>query len=1053
MNILTGTGGASAHSNLLIDPAYLNVYTNQLQNVATVNQEGAAYSAALVPFFGIPNVEGVQSVAESARTFDHRQYYSAFAGKSTLLPNIIIGLAINRQEWLYSAPDGFPVVITEDLHYEWSTIIYEEGILHPTPEEGSPRVLSSKVHKGQLTMTRKSIGIQNECTFMTTAIGLQSYYRQVQQVEVATAITFAMDALFTFYSIRDTDVRRLDSTVWYDLTEEGLIKKQAENFAIGQKISGGLIKQISDYKGYLTERGRAPQFMAFPQGIQALLRGALNSDELDYSKVGPVAETRRQMDYRNMTTFMGMRLHLNRTYKDFTSGQIPIDIGVRNRVWGEHAIMPALKPNHYSYWAEDSDYCSDQRAVKIPEYRRDNWAEIRLQDMVDLLEIFDSEGFVRNTKQRVRISAQNPDNFIGTRVGDAGDDVMQLFETQGWHGVEMASKLGEMAEEFMPDDNLALIAYQLVRKRLVGNFYNTCVKIGNAVNAQNPLDKANLVILGQQFAEKYNRDPNDINNRKRVKGGQDVIPLPSHYRGLLKPLNAQQVPVVSSSSSFNMERVHANNMENLGESQREVYHSFLQQLSAEEQPLFVNKVQQSLLNNDLQTSVFEPIATLGNKNTKPSQRQQLRVGLLAPISALSESSAAAAAVDLTGATTYELVNADKYNENEIEDLKAGGARLFHFDPVKFEAIESPVAINSKIQNSKDAINFINYHLTPVSERSALMHDSLSKKIQGLKPIANERRDIANAIRQTTAHAFATGAGKDLPEFARRLALLGNAIQKLTDKTGYDQDDLTVAYLVVMFAQLHRETFNFLVAMDIHFPFTIMIVRPWVVGHTYSGIIGTGGIELGATLVKNPDVMKSSTASNKTMITNLTIWHKCAKFNPDLVCIMDDLVLKSYRGGGTTKPLTLAHIREIRAQGWKVPGGDVRGSIYPLLVATADGSPLPHLCHIFGWYYSGKKLVRHYYTAENGYQALMADIPALPHAMHPTDIPFAHWTFQVTQLLYNPHDKKWNAVIFSGINHLGQNFYAGAVKHLHTHQLLLKDIGLEDTTKYVDFYTL
>jgi hypothetical protein len=283
-------------------------------------------------------------------------------------------------------------------------------------------------------------------------------------------------------------------------------------------------------------------------------------------------------------------------------------------------------------------------------------------------------------------------------------------------------------------------------------------------------------------------------------------------------------------------------------------------------------------------------------------------------------------------------------------------------------------------------------------------------------------------------------------------LVNPFVKRFLEAENWAQDVNLVTALLSQ--HVNDKFFNFLLNNNIFFPFTVLVARPWVCLRTCCVIIGTGGKAMGAMYIKDPDVLKGTDVTGKMHEWHLNIWAKAFVHQTNLISVFDDVAMKSYRGGGSLRWVSKADCDAMQQQRWIVPRNDVRGSLFALLCGYDENNQLPEMIN-----FKSKRR-----TPQGEPYVAILDNPNFKNFLNGTGNnahPMKTWVeqqqnslcWQGTQLLYNPYKGNFSCVIYSNNNHFGPNMYSGMMHDLRTMNLILKDQGYNDTSKYTQFFSM
>lgn len=1010
----------------------LQMIHDAFPNFATADPNGdGVHAAHLIPYFGVPS-GGLASLAKDNRRRNRFQFPDAYMGKSTMLAERILGLTYDLQGWTYSEPDGLPMAVADSLTIEWNWWKFDEGYMEQAPEEGVAREMSAGVQAQSVTMLRRNKGIQLEHGFWKTAMGQRHYVRQVQQLSNTLYNTMSMDVLITMLNVRAAHIDSMNSRVHSDKPFSEIVDLQAQNFARWQKTGRAAHKTVSEYKAILEDRGKAPEMMVIPRGVETFLRGANNSPELDINVVGLVAEQRQGVNPESIKRFEGLRVHHTRKYLNAVAGQLPMDPLVNPvRMFGEFTQMAPLSAT--SRFSKTDKYETAHRDIMMPNYRIDNWQRLTLKQAINMMD-FESSARNGETSEYLRGHAMGS-NFDSSVV--AGARVPQSpFHCQGAGGkVVRAQAFGQVQEEFVSND-----AFKLMVERIAQ--LGMAVPEALAKNCVVPEFAAIAVVapLFQNAEDRYT-DPADTLTRaafpdnktlvyqkaygygSSMKRGREATASNNnrvYFGAFIGAVSEKQPRTASAPSALadDITSVTARVVSSLPTDSAANYSALMRDLDVNAQESFHRRADN----------------IIASKNT-----DMINTQLLQPLAQLQEIGKSALTKTEKVTRAQELKTLLTSNGDKPVSLSAGlkqqtensAARLYTAAEV------SKRQSNGEVFESKDE-----FEITGV--------DSFMKL---LKYCSSNTASYGASLTTPVVGDFDAILKIDMKEdIDRRYALI----------TAGETLGVQLVAMTLLLQKINRAFFNFLADNNVYFPFTLVICRPWVVVTTNTMIIGTGGGSLGNVYYKDPDVMLQDDATSKTHLAHFSVYLKAVIYAPELLAIVDDVAVSRYVGGGTVELLTKEHMDEIRSHNFQIPVQDVRGSVFVLIAAMPDGHRLPHKLNLAGRYGesddNGDELPEWFYHREHyAIEAILAgprptDMFKFQSPGSKTPDNYMNWSMmQAPQLCVNPETGRMTAVIKCESNHMGL-WYPGAVHQMQKLTDILDDYGYNDITKFQDYFT-
>lgn len=995
-------------------------------NLATLSPDGPGIVASMSGFLGIP-ATGVEHAAREGRLYDRFQYTEAFRGKFDYLGQVVLGLLFDHMEFLLSEQDGLPIRVANNLKITWDEISMIEGMLDREPEEASARVMLSTSERREGHLLRRGKAIELERGFVdATEEGAKQYVRQLRQIQKAALETFAYDVLCTMLQVRAQDVHWRMNHWFSDYIDEQALNLYTNNFILWQKESDGASRTVTLADEMQEMRSRTTSsMMILPRGIENLLRGADNSDQLNYDKVGPVAEQRRGMDATKMTSFKGKRVHFTKKYTGWKRGQVPIEPMCDTRIFGEFYVMPPLRPDHPLYNSPAYTYTSSDRNIQIMNLKTDKFDTISLDLAVNNMAIFDKNGYVYNC-------APGTPGIGKTMINRSTPE--SPFEVRGHGGLHYAQCFGAMDREFLSDDSYTLIFRQLIRSPTASTTLQTLALKEYGASAE---DVARAFVSTGSAETENQVSSNPPPSTSGLKRGRDlnetITPnTPFVYATLgLSSLEQPQKFTASSSTMGlgDMEKINSEKMTLLDPATAKYYAGLVKTLDegrrlqvAQRTYGVLNSADDSMITQELLTPLRETLSTSGLKEEQKVQKERLLEKLSQPFTPM----VATGSLDTTPKAVAQ-TKTGLFTLSQVEQAES----VQYLDPFTGEKLTraEPFAMNT-IRGLKSALS--------VMGRDSVSTGTLTpKKDSPMYTVLDNLEKSGN-----------------YSDFERRLSIAYSELN--------GSNNLLSVVINLLMAPLSKKFFSFLVQNNIFLPFVPIIVRPWICVETCAVIIGTGGQRLGAMYIKDPNIMKGSDVVSKMLQWHLTVWSKALIHDPMLISVFDDVCLKSIKGGGTTDFVTPAQIDLMKRHNWEIPMNDRRGSLFCLMGAYIQNRTYPEVIN-----FKTKRMSNPEREMLNSPPAVFIETDSdqlfgqyLRHSPMDDHI-MQTWVkqqgnnlcFQGTQLLFHPVKQTYSCVIYSKNNHFGQNMYAGMMHDLRSMSKILEDQHYQDPLKYTQFYSL
>lgn len=975
-------------------------------DLTTISPDGAGVVASMSGFLGIPSTGLVHS-ARDERWVDRVQYSDAFRGKNDYMGQLLLGLFFDTNEPLLSKTDGLPVTLSNTLKKTWDVIKFAEGMLEQEPEEGTARTMlsSSETREGHLLRRGKSIRVEHG--HLNTPEGEEKLARQMVQVQKALHLTLSYDALVTMLQERARDVTWRMKHWFSGLMGEQVLYLYTNSFIGWQKYSDGAQKTLTlANEMHEMRNGTTPTMMYVPRGLENLLRGADNSDQLDYNKVGIVAEQRRDSDPSRITRFKNVRVHFTRKYTGFDVGQIPIEPMVDSRMFGEFYQMPPMRPTHPYYHLPDNtqipSYQTSNRDIQVVDFSSDKFGKITLREAVNQAMCFDKDGNVEGTVE--------PKIIPGRKY------VESPFETLVSGGVRKIQVFGEMEERFLSNASLRLMIKQLEKTDALTNELFT----KNAMLALPPGDEGVDPPVTQGLGNKRSREEDS------------VLGAPVVYATLTTgALTVEPASKLSNRAeqTLGLSEMEKHNNEKLASKDPAAAKYLATLTKSLDEPIKLAVAQRTygilVSGNDslIKEELLQPLhESLSNTGGLLEERKLQKENLITRLSQVSVTD-----------TTRGLEAAPASSQRQQQQTMTGfftldqvnkASSVQYLDPATGATVSSqkPFALNS---------------LLGVVNQQLVLHRGEQLNTGSLYKENAETLTFWKGVIPT---------GKYMNSLGKRLA--DNVAKTEVDTVGR----------LLLTQRLNKNFFNFLMDNHIFFPFLVLVARPWICVQTCCVIIGTGGLALGASYIKDPDVMSGNDATSKMHEWHITIWNKALIHRPDLISVFDNVAMRSYRGGGSLKFINDSDLDKMADKQWRVPRNDKRGSLFSLICGYEENVQLPDVIN-FKTMRSIKSLTKD--AAPNVIAEPNKGLKRYTDRSSPDQNIMITWVpdqanalcFQGTQLLYNPYKGNFTCVICSNNNHFGPNMYSGMMHDLNTQSLILKDQGYNNPAFYTHWFSM
>ena len=878
--------GPTVVANLPMNANVESIVRQAFPNLATLSPDGPGIVASMSGFLGIPST-GVEHAAREGRLYDRFQYTEAFRGKFDYLGQVILGLLYDTMDFLLGE-DGLPMKIANNLKITWDEISMVEGMLDREPEESSARVMLSTSERREGVLLRRGKAIELERGFVeATEEGAKHYVRQLRQIQKASLNTFSYDVLNTMLQVRSRDIHWRMNNWFSDVIDEQALNLYTNHFISWQKDSDGAARTVTLANEIQESRAKTtPSMMILPRGLENLLRGADNSDQLNYDKVGPVAETRRGSDPMNITRFKGKRVHFTKKYDGLTRGALPIEPMCSDRIFGEFYVMAPLRPTHPFYQMHKLEtntlppYTSAHRTIQVMDLRADRFGSISLKNAVENMQIFDGEGYVKGCNPKGK--------NLGKTMVQGKTTSTSPIEVLGRGGVHYVQMFGGMEQKFLSDNTFKLMVDQIssgIDKNTINKNTFVSLKIGDL----NVWDR-NLSAL---FKEGGLADQEHIPPPKTTTGlkrGRElyirITPTTPLVYATLGVSNEQQPAQKISASTMGlgeMEKLNSDKMTILDPSVAKYYSGLVKTLDeskrlqvAQRTMGVLSSSDDAMITQELLTPLRETSQTSGLKEEQKIQKERLLEKLSQPFTgSLVDTPVKSSQTSSSKTGLFTLSEVEEADHVEyLHPLT--GEKLSRAEPFTMETTRG-----------------LGYVLTVLGKTQ----DSLT---------------TGDLYKGENAAEFWLSA-EDNPsyvEIQRRLKWIARTYQSRS--TSY----VTAIQLLKM--PMHKDFFHFLIDNNIFFPFTPIIARPWICVETCSVIIGTGGERLGAMYIKDPNVMKGSDVTSKMLQWHMTIYSKAMVHEPDLLSVFDDCALKSMKGGGNLRWFPKEHIPLMKSKNWAIP---------------------------------------------------------------------------------------------------------------------------------------
>jgi hypothetical protein len=382
--------------------------------------------------YGVANKEVGQ---DPDLSFDEeiRNLPDAYVGKNTLLGKILISQMTASRS--YAIDEICPYEQTDSLTTSIMTWKFNDEFLGQVPEQGVPRVISNNMAHIEGSVGRKGISFTNEHMFLSTPMGEQCFWMQMEQINNACTDTSAHEIIFKlfnctsmsdFHAGRGMDAQRFKKIVQNNIQMWGCFQKHG---------ASGFHDALAHAKRIMKERvGTEGNMLIVPEGAQAATWEAnlLNAGILNREPIKTASTFWATTDKTVMRESRGYQI-----YSD-----VKEDPAYRVRVIGGFNVMnmvdicdiPADKFNlgdHMSIeiWNEDKDMFERLNPTIVFKYTGafQGWDEIPQDTDFGQYGQLDLNPF---RSQQVSYHGTQTDNFLNNGgYGDSDDYTRNLSGT------------------------------------------------------------------------------------------------------------------------------------------------------------------------------------------------------------------------------------------------------------------------------------------------------------------------------------------------------------------------------------------------------------------------------------------------------------------------------------------------------------------------------------------------------------------------------------------------------------------------------------------------
>jgi hypothetical protein len=382
--------------------------------------------------YGVANKEVGQ---DPDLSFDEeiRNLPDAYVGKNTLLGKILISQMTASRS--YPIDEICPYEQTDSPTTSIMTWKFNDEFLGQVPEQGVPRLISNNMARIEGSVGRKGISFSNEHMFLSTPMGEQCFWMQMEQINNACTDTSAHEIIFKlfnctsmsdFHAGRGMDAQRFKKIVQNNIQMWGCFQKHG---------ASGFHDALAHAKRIMKERvGTEGNMLIVPEGAQAATWEAnlLNAGILNREPIKTASTFWATTDKTVMRESRGYQI-----YSD-----VKEDPAYRVRVIGGFNVMnmvdicdiPADKFNlgdHMSIeiWNEDKDMFERLNPTIVFKYTGafQGWDEIPQDTDFGQYGQLDLNPF---RSQQVSYHGTQTDNFLNNGgYGDSDDYTRNLSGT------------------------------------------------------------------------------------------------------------------------------------------------------------------------------------------------------------------------------------------------------------------------------------------------------------------------------------------------------------------------------------------------------------------------------------------------------------------------------------------------------------------------------------------------------------------------------------------------------------------------------------------------
>jgi hypothetical protein len=890
-------------------------------------------------FFG-PSNGPINSTPYDKYKYTTYDLPEAYVGKNYYLRDTIEGLIegdTSQHTW-YTSPACLPYQQTDQIHLSWNVWQFNRTLAGQVPHQGISRLITSSKRSYKDHTVRHGLAFYLEHGFMNTPEGRQQYQRNLLGIRQCVQETNNYDVLATLLTCDRYDKEYQLKHGDFNKPTAQIMSREVAEWACVQKSGYGLDWLVEEYKEHLMRNGGVTptSFVIPPRMALYMTMGDPVKTQYMYAGENGVSMIKQGPDA--LTTFRGINVYKTHAF-DAYEGELPIDLLSRDMQIGEFYTMSDQAISH-----KGKKYSGDMRDIIVYDEVLDDWKRVSFAEAIDKCSRFvstsaiSSEGdldvigrddvFTVDSEPGTNVSVYGqirseylPFNEL-KKLGESGDykNFEQKYGKALSEGMMLVNKWsalkdppqfksalsvdinGTLKDETSIPTNYAGCCNWVMLKHIAefgtdDDIRDTIIELIDAVKALYQIVKEafpssyvlNASEYGSEFLTRFLNSEMEKNLCTFFENciGQHYQP----YWGRVASSSRQNINIIDADVPSTKKSSKANPTKIIDF----IANTLSLQKSYVENVLELMVENQTLSSPDLNVSIPDKV-TLDNILRLVADFKDSEIPVDQPVSQTNDF-----------ITPYSCTPA-------VGDIDLGASGLLYPDPrmggygtlgstrdEKFVTL----SIQSHAPSHLEKMGVMQRHMTTTenvgSKKRTMVTDDWGESAKRLRKQDAVQEYLEDVMGQKEIGAqaeFRTRTGTDV--FKRLIQ--GGALHRHIDSVmKYVSNTVQRAHIVAfLFTTVNKKSLLDMHRQDIHVPFAVLLVRPYMTYSMSSAILMKGGYDTGACYVGHSDFQLGDDVASKVHYGNFTYYSKSIVHEPKNVIVMENVMVNRYLYGNGTE---------------------------------------------------------------------------------------------------------------------------------------------------------